>query len=76
MYNAVLNQRGFTSIENRMTALENRMLDDLKEFFKILTEHDKRINVWKIATSRGSPTGSDKNAFGSNPPVYTDFGNP
>jgi hypothetical protein len=46
----VLNQRGFTSIENRMTALEgrmtafeNRMHDDLKEFFKLLTEHDKRI---------------------------------
>jgi hypothetical protein len=46
----VLNQRGFTSIENRMTALEgrmtaleNRMHDDLKEFFKVLTEHDKRI---------------------------------
>ena len=39
----VLNQRGFTSIENRMTTLENRMPDDLKEFFKILTEHDKCI---------------------------------
>jgi len=55
----VLNQRGFTSIENRMTALEgrmtaleNRMHDDLKEFFKALTEHDKRIQLSKIATSR------------------------
>jgi hypothetical protein len=37
----VLNQRGFPSIENRMTALEHRMHDDLKEFFKVLT--DKRI---------------------------------
>jgi len=50
----VLNQRGFTSIENRMTALEgrmtalkNRMHDGLKEFFKVLTEHDKRIQRLK-----------------------------
>jgi hypothetical protein len=45
----VLNQRGFTSIENgmtledRMMAPENRMHDDFQEFFKVRTEHDKRI---------------------------------
>lgn len=53
----ILAYRGFGSIENRLGALENRMsgiearldrrLDairaDLKEFYRILTEHDKRI---------------------------------
>lgn len=53
----ILAYRGFGSIESRLAALENRMsaiearldrrLDaiqaDLKEFYRILTEHDKRI---------------------------------
>ncbi len=54
----VLNYRGFSSIdarfaamENRFTALENRLdrrLDtiqaDLKEFYRLLADHDKRIS--------------------------------
>jgi hypothetical protein len=46
----ILNSRGFTSLENRMTALENRMTametrihSDLQEFYRILTDHDRRI---------------------------------
>jgi hypothetical protein len=46
----ILNARGFTSLENRITSIENRLdrrMDsiqaDLKEFYRILTEHDRRI---------------------------------
>jgi hypothetical protein len=46
----ILNSRGFASLENRMTALENRMTametrihSDLQEFYRILTDHDRRI---------------------------------
>ena len=33
----------FTSLENRMIALENRIRTDLQEFYRILTDHDRRI---------------------------------
>ena len=46
----ILNSRGFTSLENRMVALENRMTametrihSDLQEFYRILTDYDRRI---------------------------------
>ena len=46
----ILNSRGFASLENRMIALENRMTametrihSDLQEFYRILTDHDRRI---------------------------------
>jgi hypothetical protein len=46
----ILNSRGFASLENRMIALENRMTametrihSDLQEFYRILTDQDRRI---------------------------------
>ena len=53
----ILNSRGFASLENRFTSLENRMIalenrmtametrihSDLQEFYRILTDHDRRI---------------------------------
>jgi hypothetical protein len=53
----ILNSRGFTSLEsrfaslenrmialeNRMTAMETRIHSDLQEFYRILTDHDRRI---------------------------------
>ena len=53
----ILNSRGFASLENRMIALENRMIalenrmtametrihSDLQEFYRILTDQDRRI---------------------------------
>jgi flagellar capping protein FliD len=54
----VLNQRGFTAIENRINSMENRIntMDsrlsqelrdvraDLKQFFQIQTDFDKRLS--------------------------------
>jgi hypothetical protein len=53
----ILNYRGFASLDNRINMVENRLntmenrldrrLDsmqaDLKEFYRVLAEHDKRI---------------------------------
>jgi hypothetical protein len=43
----LLNYRGFASIDGRFASLERRMdimQNDLKEFYKVLAEHDKRIS--------------------------------
>jgi len=53
----ILNSRGFSSLENRFASLENRMValenrmtametrihSDLQEFYRILTDYDRRI---------------------------------
>ena len=63
----LLNQRGFTTIENRITDMGNRMTNlenrmdrrleaveaDLKEFFKAQTEFDKRLG--RIEDKLGIP---------------------
>ncbi|MBV8731908.1 MAG: hypothetical protein JO336_19035 [Acidobacteriia bacterium] len=63
----LLNQRGFTMIENRITDMGNRMTNlenrmdrrleaveaDLKEFFKAQTEFDKRLG--RIEDKLGIP---------------------
>jgi hypothetical protein len=43
----LLNYRGFASIDGRFASLERGMdimQNDLKEFYKVLAEHDKRIS--------------------------------
>ena len=42
----ILNYRGFASIDSRFASVERRldtMQNDLKEFYRLLAEHDKRI---------------------------------
>jgi hypothetical protein len=50
----LLNYRGFASIDGRFASIDGRfaalerrmdsMQNDLKEFYKVLAEHDKRIS--------------------------------
>ena len=43
----LLNYRGFASIDSRFASVERRldtMQADLKEFYRTLAEHDKRIS--------------------------------
>ena len=53
----ILNQRNYSALENRITALESRMdarfnsvdarfnsiQNDLKEFYRLLADYDKRL---------------------------------